>query len=416
MAAHSKLWYDFIEEDLEDMFMFQHGSLLEILTIVVSMHNTPIARDPSIKQQRCDWDEFLAAYRHSKQRDRHLRMPLKDFEELVEILTPQLDVDEQQSLRRGLSPIIPTIKVYCCIRWLAGGSYSDICLFAKISWPSFYRVCWETIGAINQADELQMKFPETFEECMEAANAFRSKSFGDAINNCVSAIDGYCAEIYAPPKEIVGNVRSYFSGHYQKNCVNIQAACDANCKFQYFAVAGPGNISDRKALEVCELGKLIRRLPGNFVAIGDAAYPPLVHLCPLYYGADKTNKFCDNFNYFGSQLRIRIEMAFGMMQQKWGILWRPLRIGIERVKHLLQAVARLHNYCVTKRLETKGIEDCDAHAKAHHRFVPSQEEREIQLAEEAFETAMMDAVHTVCTFRTNMAQRVQDLGLSRPKK
>ena len=58
----------------------------------------------------------------------------------------------------------------------------------------------------------------------------------------------------------------------------------------------------------------------------------------------------DNFNFFASQLRIRIEMAFGLMVKKWGILARPLTIKLKNVKRLMIAIARLHNYCIDERL------------------------------------------------------------------
>jgi hypothetical protein len=43
----------------------------------------------------------------------------------------------------------------------------------------------------------------------------------------------------------------------------------------------------------------------------------------------------DNFNFYASQLRIRIEMAFGLMVKKWGILSRPLT---NKLKHLRKMV------------------------------------------------------------------------------
>jgi hypothetical protein len=41
-------------------------------------------------------------------------------------------------------------------------------------------------------------------------------------------------------------------------------------------------------------------------------------------GAQAKVKKHDNFNYFASQCCIQIEMAFGLMVNKWGILNRPL--------------------------------------------------------------------------------------------
>ncbi len=49
---------------------------------------------------------------------------------------------------------------------------------------------------------------------------------------------------------------------------------------------------------------------------------------------------------FISPLRIRIEMAFGIMVTKWQILKAPLMIKWENIPHLLGTITRLHNYCL----------------------------------------------------------------------
>jgi len=92
----------------------------------------------------------------------------------------------------------------------------------------------------------------------------------------------------------VGNVRAFFSGHKQKDCVNIQAACDAYCRFQFMAVAVPGNMRDREAIKQCGLLDLVENLPRNNVAIMDAAYTVKTHSCPLFFGVDKIDAYCDN--------------------------------------------------------------------------------------------------------------------------
>jgi hypothetical protein len=142
---------------------------------------------------------------------------------------------------------------------------------------------------------------------------FATISHGRAITNCVGVCDGFLLEIEAPRREVVGNVRSYFSGHYQRYGVNCQAVSDHLSRFIYFAIAGPGVMGDNSAVREVDLISLIDNLPVPFCVIGDAAYQPTEHLVAMYYGADRTRPFCDNFNFYASQLRIRIEMAFGLM-------------------------------------------------------------------------------------------------------
>lgn len=86
----------------------------------------------------------------------------------------------------------------------------------------------------------------------------RSISTKGVICNCISAIDGYLVKTITPTKKLVGNVWSYFSGHYQCYGMNVQAACDAFCRFQFIAVAGPGCMPDDRSVYEVALGTLSR--------------------------------------------------------------------------------------------------------------------------------------------------------------
>ena len=88
----------------------------------------------------------------------------------------RLEVDKQMGSLRG-GAIIPELCLHACsLRYLAGGSYSDIKFFTGMSVPSFYRVVWKCIDAINECDELAVKFPKTRVEVHEAARGFESIS------------------------------------------------------------------------------------------------------------------------------------------------------------------------------------------------------------------------------------------------
>lgn len=148
-------------------------------------------------------------------------MSPESFERLVSHIRTDLEANESMASLRG-GVIIPEIRLYCTLRWLAGGSYSDIYLFTGTSRPSFYRIIWQTIRAINNCEELKIRLPKTSEECAEAAAGFKSISFQGCIDNCAYVVDGYHLQMTTPSKKEANNVRSYFSGHYQTYGVNIQ--------------------------------------------------------------------------------------------------------------------------------------------------------------------------------------------------
>ena len=58
----------------------------------------------------------------------------------------------------------------------------------------------------------------------------------------------------------------------------------------------------------------------------------------------------DNYNFYHSQLRIRVECAFGMLVQRWGLLRTamPRNISIQRIIAMVNALCKLHNFCINE--------------------------------------------------------------------
>ena len=68
------------------------------------------------------------------------RMNYSSFMKLLDVLRPALLTNEKMSrVRTPFGPITPQIALHCTLRWLAGGSYLDIRLFAGLSVASFCR-------------------------------------------------------------------------------------------------------------------------------------------------------------------------------------------------------------------------------------------------------------------------------------
>ena len=73
-------------------------------------------------------------------------------------------------------------------------------------------------------------------------------------------------------------------------------------------------------------------------------------LPPLFLasvGVQKDEVFKDAYNFYLSQvLRIGIEMAFGLLCNKWRILQRPLQVNIKNAGKVFLCCARLHNFVI----------------------------------------------------------------------
>jgi hypothetical protein len=181
------------------------------------------------------------------------------------------------------------------------------------------------LGSVTNCKQLALKFPRTREECEVVAETFCNCSMEDAIVNCVGAVDGYLLCIDVPSKEQAGNVRNYFSGHYKRYGINVQAVCDGDGIFSYLALSAPGSANDRVAnkeniggIEGSSLSAKIENLAPIYAVIGDAAYKSTEHLVSMYYGGNRYDELQDNFNFFASQCRISIERAFGMIYFEMG--------------------------------------------------------------------------------------------------
>ena len=374
-------------------------------------------RSKSVFEQRLLWHECSERHVARGTFKRRLRMDKESFDKLLSYVCDDLLVDEKQANKRG-GAVIPELCLCCTLRWLAGGSHLDITDVAGIAKTTFYNATWRTITALVLCPQLSLHFPSTEQELLDAVGGFASISTECAMKNCVGVVDGYLMRIKVPNRKEVPNVRSFFSGHYQCCGVNIQAVSDHHSRFIFFAVAGPGIAKDRKAVRGCALKDIAEKLPLGHCIIGDSAYEGSEHLVPIYSGLDRLKTKCDNFNFYASQCRIRIEMAFGLMQIKWGMLQRPIGVKLVNLKWLAQAIARLHNFVINERLArhedpvSEIRTQTETGRASYHPAVPHDANGDPALINQLFNGAHEGHSH----LREEMVQRVERLQLSRPKE
>ena len=334
-------------------------SLFTVVEVIVVAEAIMSWRSNRLTRSRLNWQRHVQMLLHENQFDVMYRMTLESFNNLLDLLSPNLQVNERFSPLCCGAPISPEIFLHCTVRFLAGGSYHDIRQSASISKPSFYCVVWQTIFAINNCHDLNIKLPSDVDAIKCIAEGFQRKSTGDgAMEGCIGALDGFLLRITAPSKnECGGNVTAYYSGHYCCYGLNVQALCDSDCQFLYFSVAAPGKTNDARAIKKTSLLPWIEKLPPGFFVACDCAYSISEHLIGPFAGPERFVETNDAFNFYLSQLRIRIEMAFGLLVTKWRILQAPLSIKLKNIPHLFGAIMRLHNYCISRgetlRLKSK---------------------------------------------------------------
>jgi len=233
-----------------------------------------------------NYDDFLEMHELRHEFKAHLRMSVHLFKVLLNLICHNIQVDRGMAALCGLA-------LYATIRWLSGALYSDISYHIVISKASFYCIVWKTIHAINRCKELDLQFPTTELECQELALGFQNFVTEGAIDGCIGGLDGWLLWIPTPSSCNVGNVCSFFNGHYQCYGLNVQAVSDHHCHFLYMAVLGPGVMNDNQAYQQkvrgTSLKDLIESLPNGYYVISDAAYTPSKKVL-LNYGGMEAQK------------------------------------------------------------------------------------------------------------------------------
>lgn len=139
--------------------------------------------------------------------------------------------------------------------------------------------------------------------------------------------------------------------------MNCQAVSDCRGRILDISIKCGGASSDCLAFEASELHSrlengLMHQDGDNdrFVLFGDNAYLNTAYMAtPFTNVAGDLNRAAeDNYNFYHSQLRIRVECAFGMLVQRWGVLRMamPRNLSVRRVVALVVALAKLHNFCI----------------------------------------------------------------------
>jgi hypothetical protein len=128
-------------------------------------------------------------------------------------------------------------------------------------------------------------------------------------------------------------------------------------RFLFFSVIAPGQTNDAVAFEQTLLHEIIEKMASGTYIAGDAAYIQTEHMLVPFTGSCKQDPDKDSYNFYLSQLRIRIEMAFGLLTTKWRILRRNLETSLKNSAKIVEACARLHNYVLNCKDENEDGQD-----------------------------------------------------------
>ena len=255
------------------------------------------------------------------------------------------------------------VKVAMTLRILAGGTYMDLGLIFEIGETYAYQIFHDVIGKWILDDRLVkingIDYCNNDARMQQVALEFARASNG-VINGCIGALDGWIVKIAKPTKrDGVMNPKSFYSrkGFFG---VSVQAIVDKKKRILFRSIESRGAEHDSSAFKHTELytwllNNWVSLARKGFYFIGDSAYSLKSFLLTPY---DNTRHGTaeDNYNFFHSSSRIVVECAFGEVDLRWGILWKPLRFSLRNNIRIIDVCMRLHNLIVDYR-ESAAVDD-----------------------------------------------------------
>ena len=147
-------------------------------------------------------------------------------------------------------------------------------------------------------------------------------------------------------------VKNFFCGRKGKFGLNLQGVCDVRGRFLDVTIAHPGSTSDYLSFVTscfCQKLETPGYLAPNIVIYGDAEYICNGYMVTPFKNVSFGKK--DHFNFYHSQVRIRIECAFGILVFLWAILRKPFHSNttLRRVTALTYYLCKLHNYFIDQK-------------------------------------------------------------------
>ena len=277
---------------------------------------------------------------------RMFRMGRAAFGKLLDLI--KNDISAKDGRKGGAYSIPNVTKLAATLRWLAGGSYLDISSLFGLDQSNFFNkhgFLWKTIDAIDAALDLGMSFAPDFLARTAAEFAALSRN---RMTRCVMAVDGWVCETRQPTKSEVG-AETVLTYRNRKSCWGIVciAGCDARCRFLMMSAKCSGNTHDHVAWDSTTMATLLEAgvLPEEYYFIGDEAFVNTNQFLIPWSGTG-LGLWKDSFNYHLSAMRQTIERAFGLLTQRWGIFWRPLRFRFSKWSTVVTVCAKLHNFCI----------------------------------------------------------------------
>ena len=342
-----------------------YGNLDESCLNTLIQHDFARLHQEKFLFKRLDMNYHFTMCEHTiKGFQSRYHMSVNAYCDLVNLLHDDIAPNEMKSRNstRNNEPL--TAKMVTCIglRFMGGEKVKSLADIYGISARHADRTVEKFLDAVDHSANPLLSYellPRTPEEKAKLANNWNKCSGGFGIMyGHLAALDGWLCKTQKPFD--VTNPSDYRSGHYQRFGLNVQAMCDANLRIIYSSVAGPGKMNDARAYrKMIGLQQWLDELDERYFCSGDNAYMLSNKILIPFSGASRYEGYNLTYNYYLSQLRIRIEMAFGRLTTKWRIFRSDLNCSTKKNCQIIRVGIKLHNYVINADNINLMRYDCD---------------------------------------------------------
>ena len=194
----------------------------------------------------------------------------------IQKIKPLFSVNVSKAVNSSGHSVTLKTRLAVSLRWLAGGSYLDLCFAWGLGILTFYDtdngVLWRTLQAIDEV--FHMGFPVNDEDKLEELRQGFSHHSAGILDGCVLALDGFGVSTRAPFETEVIRPKDY---QFRKGgfALIVMAGCDINARFICASCDHSGSTNDVIAWQDSLLFQMVeveKLLPSKYFFIGDEAF------------------------------------------------------------------------------------------------------------------------------------------------
>lgn len=289
-------------------------------------------------------DEYLLFLRSPQ----YAQLFKKKFRLEQETFNTLCDTLKNKKMVEGRYPI--EIQLMLIIRLCAtGNSYSTLSSEFDIPMSSIGEIIQRMVKCLLSVKKQFIFFSHSINDADETAQYFKEKIGCDKFNMVAGCLDGTLCKIKRPKLRQNPNAYRDRKGNHS---INVQAICDHKKTFLYVNCGFPGSCHDSWVWKRSSCFTKNLFPPGDYAILADSGYflcdKPLT-LVP-YKKAKNTERLKPEefrFNESLKQARKFVEMAFGLLKQRWRILLdNNIECSLKLSIGIIFVCFILHNLCM----------------------------------------------------------------------